>query len=538
LLIVLAGIVQLCLGPARSGVTIDEPTQVERTISWLEGGDYVPASLAKTGNSLSSRYVYGPAFSVVAHTVNSVAGNETWETVSSGEEAVLDRHLLTALFALITALVAGVTVGLASGSRLVGLWTAAVLLAIPIWTGMGFFNPKDTPVAAGYTFFTASLILVLVSTRRSGRDGWRPGKWDVLIAGLAWAGVFFAVGTRLAMWLPLLLSTIVFACLACQAARSGEAGLRWPALFAGSLLGLFSLLILYPAAFAHPVEFIPNTLDNSSDYLWSGVTLTAGELLSEHPPWWYLPAWAFASIPLLIGLSALAGMFATLRALWSALKERSLTRKALEPEVCAALLILTQLLVLPLGSMVVGSTMYSGLRQHLYIVPAVAMLSGLGARFLLDWSRIRSQFAQWAVTGGLALAVLAPMTEQLMLFPYNYIYVNPAAGLAGINHRWEGDYWFSSLREASEKVPVGVPVYCGGVYPDRPFDPASLELCTNESRPYATQSQHDPPVAPGERWTLLERRGGARLPAVCSPVTEITRSLRGETIVLSWVARC
>ena len=92
--------------------------------------------------------------------------------------------------------------------------------------------------------------------------------------------------------------------------------------------------------------------------------------------------------------------------------------------------------------------------------------------------------------------------------------------------------------ESLDQVPDGVPVYCGGVYPDRPFDPGSLELCSNESRPYATQSQRGTPVAPGERWTLLERRGGAKLPAACSPVTEITRSLRGETIVLSWVARC
>jgi hypothetical protein len=535
-LVLVAGISQLLIGPGRTGVTTDEPTQVERTQNWLSGGDFVPADLVGNTSTVGSEYVYGPAFSSLAHTVNAVAGNESWDAVSWSEASALNRHLTSAFLALITAAVAGLLIGFVTGSRMIGLWTAAALLAIPIWTGMGFFNPKDIPVATGYTFFTAALVLAL----RPGRQRWRPETSDIPIFALACFGVFLAVGSRLAMWLPLLLSLLVFAVLAAHTERTWGRPCRWPALLAGTGLAFVCLVALYPEAFGHPIEFVTRTLADSSDYSWVGVTLTAGKLLPAHPPWWYLPAWAFASIPLLLGLTALTGLGATAAGLWRSVRSGTLRTQPVGLRKAAALLVLAQMLILPLASVVNGSTMYSGLRQHLYLVPAVAMLAGLGAAWLLGWNRGRrpSPLRTWLLTGGLALALIFPTVEQMMLFPYNYIYVNPIAGINGIDDRWEGDYWFASKKEAAEKVPEGEVRYCGVVYPDRDFDPAALRPCERRYIPDPGQPRNPDPASPGQRWTLLERRGGAVLPAECSPVSAVTRQLRSETVVISYLARC
>lgn len=534
-LVITAGVIQLGAGPGASGVTIDEPIHLLRAQAWLDGGDYVPEMLADTEGSGSSKYVYGPAFSIFAHTANSILGNEAWDAVSFGEASVTGRHLSSAFFALLAALLAGLATGFATGSRLIGLWTAACVLAIPIWTGMGFFNPKDTPVAAGYTCLTAALVMAL----RPGRSGWRPGAWDVVVFAATCTGVFFAVGTRLAMWLPLLISGAVFAALCLQRKRAGGEATRWPAALAGALVALLALLALYPEAFAHPVEFITRTVGDSSEYAWTGFTLTAGRLMPEDPAWWYLPAWTFASIPLLIGAAALGGIALTTWKLIGRLRRRTLLREPLGLREAAGWLVMVQLLLLPLGSIVTGSTMYTGIRQHLYLVPAVAMAAGLGVAWLLERSASNGAgFRGWLITAAMALALVVPMAEQVRLFPFNYVYVNPVAGLGGVNDRWEGDYWMVGLREASGKVPDGETAWCGGVYGGETFDPGSLNPCSFLIRPYALQDENVPPGEPGQRWSLLRRRAGGELPEACAPAGNVTRQLRGETIVIYYVARC
>ena len=53
-----------------------------------------------------------------------------------------------------------------------GLVAAAVLAAIPMWTGHEMFNVKDVPVATGHTLVTLALILLrAATTRRAGRCG-------------------------------------------------------------------------------------------------------------------------------------------------------------------------------------------------------------------------------------------------------------------------------------------------------------------------------------------------------------------------------
>jgi len=537
-LVLIAGVVQLATGPERTPSTKDEPTQVSRSSNWLEVGYFVPDYLV--GTKFDNPYVYGPAFAAVAHSFNALAGNEEWGRVTAATDAITGRHLVSAALALLAALACGLAVWFATGSRAFGLWTAAALLSIPIWTGMGFFNPKDTPAATGYTLFTVGLALAL----KPGGRGLRPDSHDGLTALLVATGFFLAVGTRLALWPALLASLLVFATLLALRGRDAVNRGRWPAVVVGLIVGLGALIALYPVVFRQPIELLSDSISGSSEYPWAGLTLTAGQLLSENPPWWYLPVWVFASTPVLIGALALCGTVWSVVLGWRSHRNtQGVQSVSSDPRLGLAALALTQLLLVPIASIVTGSTMYTGMRQHLYIAPAIAMISGLGVSYLLSQRSVVMHSAPWRgwlATGLVSLAVIAPMTEQMILFPYNYIYVNPVAGIGGVDDRWEGDYWWASAKEASDRVPEGETAFCGDTGPGQEFDPRGLSACSPVFRPYPAAREPDSAelVRPGERWTLLRRRSGGRLPPACEPAGNVTRWLRGETLVISYVARC
>ena len=128
-----------------------------------------------------------------------------------------------------------------------------------------------------------------------------------------------------------------------------------------------------------------------------------------------------------------------------------------------ALLVLLQLVLLPTAAIVTGSAMSTGLRQHLYVLPAIAILAGVGAASLLrarEPAGASTRRVGWIAAAVLCLALAVPAVEQTRLYPYNYVYVNPIAGLGGVEGRWETEFQFISAREAFRRVPAGVEPAC------------------------------------------------------------------------------
>ena len=88
------------------------------------------------------------------------------------------------------------------------------------------------------------------------------------------------------------------------------------AVAAGAALGIAAVWAIYPKAFAEPLKLLlVHSVSDSAGYPIEIVTLTAGQLLPTNPPFWYLPAWFAASIPILIGGLALVGAIVGVRAL-------------------------------------------------------------------------------------------------------------------------------------------------------------------------------------------------------------------------------
>jgi len=542
IVVCVVGAVQLVAGASATGVTTDEPIHMERAQGWLDTGWYVPPGNLVDGrpdpaNPLSTPFVYGPAFSVIAHAANVVSGNEPIGGFSHTAAAYRVRHLTVALLAALAVVGIGLAAWRLTASSRAAIWTAAALLAIPRWTGQGFFNVKDVPTASGYTMITVALLFAL--TASSGRPMGRGCRF--LIGAALACGIFVGVGTRLALWVPVLAAIITYAALrvgqGLLGGLSGD-GKTDLAVAAGVLAGVAGIAAAYPDAVGVPLHLLTESVSNSANYPAEGTSLLAGHLVSIDAPWWYLPAWVGSTYPILLGALALLGVGG---GLWALARSGSAIWQRRE---LGLILVLEQAALLPIATVLHGSTMYNGLRQHLYVLPPIAILSGIGAWLVLGWAGSRRAWRPIAVAA-LTVALVAPLAAQSILFPYNYVYVNPIAAIGGVDGRWETDYWFASAPEAISRVPRGVPLRCSDwlAPPSEPTADIDLYECRGDRyEPFDDMRGSDVVVAhkadESVVWVISRNPGANVPPQYCEDAGNVSRRMHGHDVTMAYVQRC
>ncbi|GAB2685664.1 hypothetical protein [Thalassiella azotivora] len=579
--------VLLLLGAVRTGVGVDEPTHVDRLQQLLRTGWYVPSPYMAGGAPLpdhpvASPDVYGPAYSALAQALNVLLGHGTLQVVSTSAEAYAVRHVVVALLGLLAAVAVGLTTHRVTAARWTGLWGAGALLAVPVWSGYSTMNPKDVPVAVGYTLVTAGCCVAVTTRTRP------PRRTVLLVAGLLGAGTFLGVGTRTAMWAPFALSAALAVALVAlrtlpagqdapddadaapptgRTAPRGRAAVQaWlrtvgPPSLVAVVAGTVMVLVLHPGVASNPVAWLVGSVRGSLDYAWEGTTLTAGVALPRTPPWWYLPAWTLASVPLLhlvlAGLAAAAtgaAVAARVRGGRTAGRPAAVAAHGLRalaaPRPAAVLLVLCQVLALPSVAVVTGAVLYDQLRQHLYVLPGLAVLAAVGAHAAVRWASSRGRGARWGVAAGLVVAVTVPVVDQVRLFPYAYAWVSPVAAVGGVDGRWETDSWWLSGREALTRVPAEGPLYCAPYLP--PADSAGAPFHVGDCASYPSvagvfaaergsdvQPEARTAAGPGSGWWLVARaRNGGVPPQGCRDAGSVRRPLHTGSVVLSYVLWC
>lgn len=542
------GAVQLFAGAVETGLGEDEPIHQDRMAAWIQTGWYVPTYWQADGepdpeSEFSTPWVYGPAYQVLAHAANIVVGNDERGFLARGASAYTVRHLVNAALAALAVAAVGAAAWLLTGSRPIGLWTSAALLSVPGFTGFAFFTPKDIPAAVGFTLLTVALLFALLE--EPGRPVSRRRRIGVA-AGIAF-GIAIGAGTRLALWLPFVIVLATYAALRMGQSRLGGIARDKTTDFvvgAAALIGFLAIAALYPNAASTPVTLLAESVSDSADYFNLGDTLTAGsELAVQDPPFWYLPAWVGATYPLLLGALALLGIGAGIRGLARA-RGAIWGRREL-----GLALVLQQAFMLPIAVILAGSPVYNGLRQHLYVLPALTILAGFGAWWLLRWARSRERARVWAplAVAGLCLALIAPMAAQTALFPYNYTYFNPLVALTGgVDGRWETDFRWTSRREALSRVPPGVPLRCSAYLEDddpEPGDEIDYSDCGGDpftiyQEERGTDLTKGAQSGPPKVWVLGRNREAKQPPPYCEQFDDVTRWLWGETVTISYVLRC
>ena len=190
-------------------------------------------------------------------------------------------------------------------------------------------------------------------------------------------------------------------------------------------------------------------------YPWNGPILVAGHTLqSGHLPWWYVPAWLGAQLPILTIVTLLLGL-----TVLGALTFRRSVRRPIRgrdgstggDRMVALVPLALQGIVVPLAILLSGAVIYDGIRHLLFMLPALIALAAVGIA-LLD--RRFSSRSRWHV----ALPVLATLAVAASLFdsatwaPYAYAYLNPIAGHNTHSQSWELDYWGASAREGIARL--------------------------------------------------------------------------------------
>jgi hypothetical protein len=379
---------------------------------------------------------------LLLHGLSVLVGVGSWDTVATTPAAYDVRHVGVVLIGLAgTAAAAGIT-RLLLGSWRWAVLTAAVLLALPMWTGHVMFNVKDVPVATGYTLMTLALVAMVHPA---------PGRRLLRIAGLV-AGVLLMVGTRPAMISAVLVATVL---MVCGAALARSRGVVRPAVgeaLAGVAGAAVVLAAVYPNVFTHPTLVVQSIRQSASFRDNDG----AGYL--------YLPFYLATQFPLL-----LQGLFAV--GLWWAVTVMARHWRLDPARATRHALVVAQVAALPLVAVAKNSGLYNGLRQLLFASPAWAVLVTLGLAQLLAWGQLRGRIG--LVSGVAVVALVAPTAAQAMLFPYQYSYYNVALDTTGAHV--DSDYWRTSVPELLPGIPTDGQIVCGPTRSTRKGAPAGSE---------------------------------------------------------------
>jgi hypothetical protein len=522
------------LGAVRTGVTTDEPIHVMRLRNYFDTGWYAldwDFGGAGPGGDGTNTFVYAPVTMLLLHAWSVLWGVESWGDVATSPHAYDVRHLGVVVIGLVGVAAVAVLGRVVLRHWRWGLVAAAALAALPLWTGHEMFNVKDVPVATGYTLATLGLALHVRAER--------PGIVLVLARACCLvAGLVLALGTRPGMWSGLLAVLVVAVPGVVRAAARVRVMVASLAeMLAACVVAAGVLVAVYPRLFGSPLRALPRTTESSSSFL-------SGEKSDRL----YVPRHLAEEVPTLLLAFALTGAVVGVSLLWRHWRDNPVQAGRIA-------LVGVQAFALPLVAIAVGSDLYHGLRQLLFMTPALAVLAAYGMAWVLarprPWCRHRRR---WIAATALAVASLVlPAVDEITLQPYQTTYVNLATDLvtgpfAAPDERPGGDFWRVSVPELVEHVRLDRQLLCKAMV-DKQSDLAyrfanggeafstirSLDCREEANGPLAPQGL---PVVRRPPPTQYDAVFLKTLPANCRPRNEVRRWRHGFEVVLSLLGRC
>jgi hypothetical protein len=401
------------------GITWDE--NVQSTYGELVLDYFASGGADRRCNDYLDLHYYGPLFESLAALVYRAAGAWKYEI----------RHAAIGVTALLT-LVAVWRYGRRCGSAAVAFFALLSLVTMPRFVGHAFNNSKDVPFACGFAWGMLGIARLL----SHGAWRWR----DVLLCG-AGIGVALSLRVGAVLLFGLLAAGIVLSLLLRDDERRAwreRAGGRTIRLLVLVTLAWSVMVLTWPWAHGSPLLRPVAAMAEMSAFSAHYTMLFAGELVpSDRLPASYLPTYlAIVTPPATLLLAALGVVFAAR----AAIAGRDDTRSVPLLLVCLWCLVPVAYVVLA------RPNVYDGIRHFLFVLPAMALLSGVGADHVL-----RRWRGAWRPPAAAALVVLLllPLWEIALLHPYQSSYFNAlAGGVGGAWRRYDTDYWGSSYREA------------------------------------------------------------------------------------------
>ena len=511
-------------GVGQVGYYFDEFVHVDKLQNFLNHGLYtLEVGLDGNGEPYNVRgfvYVYGPIFSLIGHAVAVLSGAETWGTVSISDAAFAARHYVVFAFSIIGVLAAGWGVTLVTRSRNWGLAAACLLVSIPMWTGSAMYNIKDIPAATGFTLFTVGCIAAVLPKENQTRLT-TIGGWVSLYLGSL---IFW--GTRPGLWVAIALSFVAIVIVLTRLEnlrKVREIARRLIRPASAVVASYLTMLIIYPRVFSNPVKLLYKSFSDTSDFPQRRGSMTDGVMSSSPPGWDFLPKWAAAQLPEVILVLTVAASLVTI---WVVLKR--LFRPAatgLDFAIPALIFTFIQFAAFPIAGILLQSRITSGLRQFLFILPALAMVVTIVLFIAVEKWNVKRFRGVWPTVAGIIVAsTLLTTVLQFQLFPYNANYFNPTTFSRGIEGRWELDRYQLSHSELYSDLSESQRLHCVNCS-TRYFRTADVENIS--SRVDTVDFSHI---------VKLGSVGGER--QACVPLTTVTRPYLWDHLAITSSLSC
>lgn len=317
-----------------------------------------------------------------------------------------------------------------------------------------FYNFKVSTLTTALFFFTPKIFaeshynnkdMLLLSLTLCifffGWKLWRETSWKYVIA-FSLTGSLAANMKVIGIWIWGIIGLYILCAMLCAHQFNRKMIIKTLACVS---LAAFLYVLLTPACWTGPGEFIRYLIESARDFRWNDYVLFAGSMYNKNTtgiPRTYLPVMILLSVPVGILLLALIGLCRIVYSLFKAPSGFFDTTGY----SCAA--VLTGMI--PLGYAVLsGTPVYNGWRHFYFCYSAIILMAAYGIFSLLSMTKIpfRRTWTEWI----LKAYVLLLAAGILINHPYEYAYYNSFAGHS-IENTYELDYWNMSFKQAYEVV--------------------------------------------------------------------------------------
>ncbi len=434
--------VMICTTFLDYGITWDEPARKEygyRVLLWYTSFFQNNAATIDT-----VRNMYGGFFEAFAQFVSSILvllkKNYLYET----------RHLLNAFFGL-TGIVFTYKLGRLIAGEKAGFFSSLILTLTPRYYGHIFNNSKDIPFAV--LFLTASYYIF-----SSYRQFPKLSKTHVIKLGVC---IGLALGVRIGALLLYGYFFLIFLAWLLNKTyieRESVISLSYDtkafsnfgfSFFFVIAISWGTMLLCWPWAQIAPIENPLRALSEISEFPWKGTILFKGEFIkASDVPWDYIPTWLSISLPEFYFLFVLFGVIGACRYL-----RRTPQRDDHSSRFLTEISLLIFAIIFPVLYVIYKqSVLYDGIRHFLFILPFLAIISGISLTYILR--SINSFFTKFSVIAVTIFLFGLSVFDMISLHPYENVYFNRifGGGLPVAANNYDTDYWGNSYKEASEWV--------------------------------------------------------------------------------------
>lgn len=413
------------------GISNDE--QVQHVYGQLLLKFYSTGFVDQSAFTYKNLYLYGGFFDLVAASLEKILPLWVWDI----------RHLLSAIFGVIGILgTYKITRELANERA---AFLAALLLTLTgAWAGAMFTHTKD--VSFGTCMIWALYYTLLISKELPRI----PLKLSLKL-GLA---IGFALGLRIggAFAVIYLLLLVLIAGWLNAKKFSAKIEFWWKSalgLMPAGMLAFVIMALCWPWA-VMGADHILIAAKSFSHFAFNMNTIANGEWVSIGDiSRFYLFEYLAVRLPevFLLGLLAATVMVLAKLSNIQTTYRAYLSHKL--PEITLAIAVLFPIIFVLYDR----PALYNGVRHFTFIIPPLAILAGIGLS--KAWQALSAyKKSQLAFTSTCLLLALNTAYLLFALHPYEYVYYNhfAAKDFAQAQHKWEGDYWSSSLIDAGKML--------------------------------------------------------------------------------------